>query len=121
MTKYTREEVEVALIVVSATIVNCEKFQPKFKEGTSQHSLLKNRIKALYISKSLMEGENTIDIYTKEELTEALAPIISIINKSEKGIQKFQEGKGHYTRFKKIIDAMYIAKALITDEINKRV
>jgi len=43
--------------VVSSTISKCEKFQPKFAVGTSQHTLLKNRIKALYISKSLITGE----------------------------------------------------------------
>lgn len=58
--------------------------------------------------------------YTKEELIEALAPVTSIINKCEKAIQKFEKGTTNYTRFKKIIDAMYIAKSLITNEISKR-
>ena len=108
-----------ALSVVSSTIVKCEKFQPKFKEGTSQYSLLKNRIKALYISKALITGENIIGTYTKEDLIEALPPVTSIISKCEKAIQKFEEGTSNYTRFKKIIDAMYIAKSLITNEISK--
>lgn len=54
MNKYTREELDKALLLVSSTITNCEKMQPKFAEGTSQHTLLKNRIKALYISKALI-------------------------------------------------------------------
>lgn len=120
MIKYTREEVEDALNIVSSTIIKCEKFQLKFKEGTSQHSLLKNRIKALYISKALITGENIIDTYTKEELIEALAPVASMMSKCEKGIQKFEEGTGNYTRFKKIIDTMYIAKSFITNEMSKR-
>lgn len=119
MGKYTQEELSAALNVVSSTILNCEKFQSKFEEGTSQYSLLKNRIKALYISKSLITDENIIDTYTKEELMEALPPVTSIISKCEKAIQKFEEGTPHYTRFKKIIDAMYIAKSLIINEISK--
>ncbi|WP_425806113.1 hypothetical protein ACHOLT_04710 [Desulfitobacterium sp. Sab5] len=57
MGKYTREELEEALQIVSSVISRCEKNKPKFVEGTSQHTLLKNRIKAIYISKSLITDE----------------------------------------------------------------
>lgn len=120
MGKYTREELEEVLKVVSSTISNCEKMQPKFAEGTSQHTLLKNRIKALYISESLITDENVMDKNTKEELIEALAPVSSIISKCEKAKLKFAEGTAHHTRLKNIIKAMYISKSLIIDEISKR-
>lgn len=120
MDKYTREELVEALRVVSSTISKCKKMQLKFVEGTSQHTLLKNRIKAMYISKLLITDENAMDKYTKEELIGALRPISSIISKCEKAQLKFAEGTSHYTRFKNIIKAMYISKSLITDEINKR-
>ncbi len=119
MEKYTREELKEALRVVSSTISNCEKMQPKFEKGTSQHTLLKNRIKALYISKSLMADEDVIDTYTKEEVKDAIAPISSIISKCEKTQLKFAEGTSHHTRLKGIIKAMYISKSLIIDEISK--
>jgi hypothetical protein len=118
--KYTREELAEALRVVSLTISKCEKIQLKFAEGTSQNTLLKNRIKAMYISKSLITNENTMDKYTKEELIEALRPVTSIISKCEKAQLKFAEGTSHHTRFRNIIKAMYISKLLITDEISKR-
>ncbi|AJH00548.1 hypothetical protein LF65_04000 [Clostridium beijerinckii] len=120
MEKYTREELVDALKVVSSTINNCEKAQLKFSEGTSQHTLLKNRLKALYVSKALITDEDTMDKYTKEELIEALTPVSSIISKCEKAQLKFEEGTSHHTRLKNIIKAMYISKSLITDEINKR-
>jgi len=120
MNKYTREELEEALRVVSSSISNCEKIQPKFVEGTSQHSLLKNRLNALYISQSLITGENIMDKYTKEELIKAMPPVSSIISKCEKGQQKFEKGTRHHTRFKNIINAMDISKSLITDEISER-
>lgn len=120
MDKYKKEELVEALRVVSSTISNCEKMQPKFAEGTSQHTLLKNRIKAMYISQSLITGENITDRYTKEELIEALRPVSSVISKCEKAQLKFVEGTSHHTRMKNIIEAMYISKSLITDEINKR-
>ena len=120
MEEYTIEELAEALRVVSSTISNCEKMQPKFQEGTSQHTLLTNRIKALYISKSLITYEDVIDTYTKEELKEAVAPVSSIISKCEKAQQKFVEGTSNNTRIKSIIKAMYISKSLITGEISKR-
>lgn len=120
MEKYTSEELLEALRVVSSNISKCEKIQPKFAEGTSQHTLLKNRIKALYISKSLITNENVMNKYTKEALIEALRPVSSIISKCEKAQLKFMEGTSHHTRFKNMIKAMYISKSLITDEISKR-
>jgi len=120
MDKYTREELVEALRVVSSTISKCEKMQLKFAEGTSHHTLLKNRIKAMYISKSLITDENVMDKYTKEELIEALRPVSSIISKCEKAQLKFAEDTSHHTRLKNIIKAMYISKSLITDEISKR-
>ena len=120
MGKYTREELEGALQIVSSAISRCEKTQLKFVEGISQHTLLKNRIKALYISKSLITDENVMDKYTKEQLIEALRPVSSIISKCEKAQLKFAESTSHHTRFKNMIKAMYISKSLITDEISKR-
>lgn len=120
MKQYSPNELMHALHIVTSTIKNCEKMQPKFQEGTSQHSLLKNRIKALYISKALLEGQDITDTYSKEDLDNALPPITSIISKSENGQKKFQEGHATYTRFKKIIDAMNICKALLLQEIKGR-
>ena len=120
MDKYTIEELVEALRVVSSTISNCEKMQLKFAEGTSQHTLLKNRIKAMYISKSLISDENVMDKYTKEELIESLRPVSSVISKCENAQLKFAEDTSHHTRLKNIIKAMYISKSLITDEISKR-
>ena len=120
MDKYTNEELEATLRVIISTIIKCEKMQLKFTEGTSQHTLLKNRLKAMYISKSLISGENVIEKYSKEELLEALPPVSSIISKCEKGRLKFPKGTSHYTRFDNIIKAMYVSKSLITNEISKR-
>lgn len=121
MDKISKKELLEALKVVSSTIKNCENIQIKFAQGSSQHTLLKNRVKALHISKSLITSENIIDTYTKEELIESLRPISSIISKCEKGQAKFMEGTSSHTRFKKIINAIYISKLLIDDEINKRI
>lgn len=141
MDNYTKEEVMKAHKEVASTINKCEKMQVKFAEGTSQHSLLRNRIKAMYISNLVIENElykieealyndaydedkkcgfvikNIKEHYTKEELIAAIRPIVSIINKCEKAQEKFEEGTTHHTRFKNIIRAMNISKTLIEGQI----
>lgn len=120
MKKYSKDEFSDALQVVSSTICKCEKIQPKFAERTSQHTLLKNRIKAMYISKALIMENDEIEQYTKHDLLDALKPIASIISKCETGQRKHIIESAQYKRFQKIIDAMNIAKSLVSDEINKR-
>lgn len=142
MENYTNEELNVALREVSSTISKCEKIHGKFAEGTAQYSLLRNRIKAMIISKLLIENEisskeqatrdqsddtvkkldldrkNVMEQYTKIELTEALRPVISVISKCEKAQSKFAEGTVHYRRNKNLIKAMEIAKALIEAQLD---
>lgn len=54
---FTKEELKEALRAISSTISKCEKVQPKLKQGTSQHTLLIRRIKALRIASSLITRE----------------------------------------------------------------
>lgn len=125
MDNYTDEELTTALREVSKTIGNCEKMQGKFAEGTAQYSLLRNRIKAMIISKLLIESElslkdqirEELEQITKEELTEAFRPVVSVISKCEKAQEKFAEGSAHYRRFENLIKAMRIAKALIENRL----
>lgn len=119
MQKYSQEELKVTLQFIVSTIAKCEKMQPKFAEGTSQHSLLRNRIKALYISKALIEKDNSIEKYSKADLEKALPPVMSIISKTEKAQIKYEVGTTQYKRFVPIISAMYIAKDFIENEMEK--
>lgn len=120
MEKYSQNELDETVRFISSTISKCEKMQLKFVEGTSQHSLLKNRIKALYISKALIKNDINISMYTKEDLEKALPPVVSIINKTEKAQIKYEEGTAQFRRFVPIIRAMYISKDFIENELEKR-
>ncbi|WP_099469549.1 hypothetical protein [Konateibacter massiliensis] len=120
MENYSQKELDAALQLVSSTINKCEKMQLKFAEGTSQYSLLKNRIKALYISKALIEKDSNIGMYTQTDLEKALPPVLSIISKTEKAQMKYNKETTSYKRFDSIINAMYISKFFIESEISKR-
>nr|WP_041137963.1 hypothetical protein [Beduini massiliensis] len=119
MKSMTIRKVNEAESVISSTIKNCEKMQLKFNEGSSQHTLLKNRIKALYIAKALVKQED-LSLYTTKELCQALPPITSIIHKCEKGQSKFEKETPYYQRFVPLINAMSLSLKLLNEEINKR-
>lgn len=119
MDKYTDTDLREALLVVSSAIARCEKAQPKFAAGTSQHTLLKNRLLALHVAQALITGDNGAP-YTAEELKRALPPVESIQHKCETAQRKYAPGTVQYARFQKMIDAMAVAKALIADEITGR-
>ncbi|MFW6680369.1 hypothetical protein ACOAOT_22375 [Lacrimispora sp. AGF001] len=54
MKEYTSEELTEALRAINSIISKCEKAQDKFTEGNTHHTLLRNRLKAMYISKELI-------------------------------------------------------------------
>ena len=64
MNKYTdhkdnfiRDDLQEALRVLASMIIRTEKAQAKFSLGTSQHTLQRNRLKALRIAEALIKVE----------------------------------------------------------------
>ncbi len=57
ISRFSREELAEALRAIDPIIGKCEQAQKKFPEGNAQHTLLRNRLKAMYISKELIERE----------------------------------------------------------------
>ena len=80
-----------------------EKFLPKFPAGTSQHSLLKNRIRALQTARDFISGERKPD---RAELEFALPRIESIICKMSKARDKYEPGSRNYRRFDPTVQVM---------------
>lgn len=54
---FAQEDLQQALGALTSTISKCEKVLPKLKQGSSQHTLLTRRIKALYIAVALIKRE----------------------------------------------------------------
>ena len=115
---FTQQQIKDTLKIIESTIVNCEKVQPKLKEGSPSLSLSKNRIKALYISKDLLMNEE--NQYSKEELEKAVVQITSIKNKSTTGLNNAKEGSSTYTRFSRLIAAMNIILVYLEKGIEDR-
>lgn len=54
---FSTHDLEEALRAIVSTISKCEKIQPRLAAGTSQHTLLVRRIKALHIAAALIRRE----------------------------------------------------------------
>ena len=91
-----------------------EKFLPKFPEGTSQHSLLKNRIRALQTARELISGEGRP---SREELEFALPKIESMIHKISKARDKYEPGSRNYKRFDPTVQAMKQVRTAIVQAL----
>ena len=91
-----------------------EKFLLKFPEGTSQYSLLKNRIRALQTARELISGEG---IPSREELEFALPRIESMIHKMSKARDKYEPGSRNYKRFDPTVQAMKQVRTAIVQAL----
>lgn len=124
MENITAKDMEEALQAISSMINRSEKAQQKFAQGTSQHTLQKNRLNALNIALSLIkrETEKGVDIepYTKKDLESAIAPIASLISKSEKAQAKLKQGTWQHRMLRNNLKALYVASPLITKALEER-
>ena len=55
--EYSQEELKEALRAIQSLLGKCEKAQEKLAQGTSQWTLLANRIRALEVSAELIRRE----------------------------------------------------------------
>jgi hypothetical protein len=122
MDDFTRKDMEEALRAMALMIDRTEKAKEKFVQGTSQYTLQKNRLEALNIASLLILKEladsNVMNHYTKGDIEKALAPISSLISKSEKAQKKLAKGTWQHTMLSNNLKALYIALPLLTKELS---
>ncbi len=124
MENFTFDEYKNAKEELEKTILKCEIILPKFKLGTSQHTLLINRINALTLCKDLIDKKISINegleqVYSIKFIEHAINPIESIIHKCKKAQSKYEVGSTYYNRYIKMINTMYVCKSLIENEMKK--
>lgn len=112
---FTRADMEHALTAIASMMERSGK--KEFAAGTPQHTLQSNRVAALHVAQCLIQNKlaaptDAIDC-TRAELEKAVAPIASLISKSEKAQQKLKESSWQYTMLQNNLQALYIASALL--------
>ena len=101
---------------IDHTIELEEKFLPKFPEGTSQHSLLRNRIQALKTARDLISEEGQP---TREELEFALPRIESIIQNMSTARDKYEPEDKNYKRFDPTVQVMTFVRSAILQALEE--
>jgi hypothetical protein len=123
MDDLTKNDLEEALRAIASMIGRTEKAKEKLLQGSSQHTLQKNRLKALQIASSMISNElaerDDMVSYTKEDLEKALAPIASLLSKSEKAQAKLAPGTWQHTMLSKNTLALHIASPLLTKALSE--
>lgn len=123
MDNFAEKDMEEALQAIASMINRTEKAKGKFTQGTSQHTLQKNRLKALHIASSLISksatGRDTVDCHTEEDLKNALAPITSLISKSEKAQAKLAQGTWQHTMLDHNLKALHMALPLLKKALSQ--
>lgn len=84
MTASADHEQYNALKLLTSTIANCERMLPKFEGGSSQHSLLINRIKALVIARAIMQNQGQAVQATYTRFHNIITGMTTALNSVEK-------------------------------------
>lgn len=121
MDGFSPKDMEEACQTIVSMIGRSEKAQAKFAEGTPQHTLQRNRIKALSIASALIAqkalGGDAADAYSEEDLEQAVAPIASLMHKSEKAQQKLAQGSWQHTMLGNNLRALSVALPLLAETL----
>lgn len=86
MQDYTKKELADALRAIDSIIQKCQKAQEKFSEGNSHHTLLRNRLKAMYISRAFIIDalSKIVDPFALQNLTEGICDAGILLQNSDK-------------------------------------
>ena len=95
MNEINRNDMNEISEALSSMISRVENTKSSFKEGSSQYSLQRNRLKALKIALDLVQKPDELR-YSQADLLAAEAPIVSLISKSEKARQKLDPDSWQY-------------------------
>ncbi|WP_461370205.1 hypothetical protein [Candidatus Darwinibacter acetoxidans] len=121
--KLTIQDLEEAARAITSMISKAENVITKFREGSPQHSLQRNRLAALKTALRLIHRElsGTCEgLPPADELQQARAPIASLISKSEKTKQKLTTGTWQHTMLEANLRGLYIARVCWTERNSQK-
>lgn len=107
-------ELTQAIAILSSIISRCEKAQLNLPIGTSQHSLLVNRIKSMKLCKELIEKQESSTLYSKQEIQAALPPVVSALHKCQKAQSKYEPNNPTYRRLQPMVNTLLLAQLTLT-------
>lgn len=109
---------------ISAMIKRVEDTKTKFEPGTAQYTLQRNRLDALKVAFALVckaQHEDTTPLQTSlDSLKRAVAPIASLLSKSEKARTKLDPISWQYGMLTENIKALMLVEPLLQQAIQTK-
>lgn len=107
--------------VLAVMIKRVEDTKTKFEPGTAQYTLQRNRLDALRLSLALViraqnNDESPLE-FSFDDLKKAVAPIQSLISKSEKARTKLAPNSWQYTMLSENLEALAVVSPLLQKAI----
>jgi hypothetical protein len=99
------------LAPLQSLLSKSEKAITKLRDGTWQHTMLTNNIKALRIALALMDDENAD--FTPDELGAALIAFADMTDRTEKSRSKFSAGTSQHTLQDNRLKALRVAESAV--------
>jgi hypothetical protein len=117
----TTDELQEARLPIASLISKLEKAQQKLAHGTWQHTMLRDNLKALYCASALMNKEtNDTNIFTQDDLRQALLAFTAMITRTDTAKSKFSPGTSQHTLLQNRLKALRVAEAITNAELENR-
>jgi len=118
MDKYTADEYQQALRPIASLISKSEKAQQKLADGTWQHRMLRDNVKALTQASALinrqLKPESPLAI---DDLQESLPALKKMITKTEDAMAKCPSGTAQDTLLRNRLKALRIAAYVLNESL----
>ena len=114
MIEHENLTIEDALSAIREMLQTSERYQTKMAVGTSQHSLLTNRIAMLKIATTMLSCARSetefLRVSSREELLDVMAPLESLIGKMEKSCLRISQSSWQSRRLASALQALRLFK-----------
>ena len=119
MQRSTAGEMQAVLKPIESLLHKSEKALEKLAEGTWQHAMLRDNVRTLRLSRTLLTG-GAAEAFDRAELTHAQGALFDMLRRSEQAQQKFAEGTAQFTLQRNRIHALRVAEMLVEEALEAR-
>ncbi len=121
MQALTAGEMQAVLKPIESLLHKSEKAMEKLAEGTWQHAMLRDNVRALRLSRTLLTGgAGAAEALDRAALTHAQGALFDMLRRSEQAQQKFAEGTAQFTLQRNRIHALRVAEGLVAEALEAK-
>ena len=117
----TAEDMLAVLRPIESLLHKSEKALEKLAEGTWQHAMLRDNVRAMRLSCTLLTGGvGAAEAFDRAELAHAQGALFDMLRRSEQAQRKFAEGTAQFTLQRNRIHALCVAESLVAEAVEAK-